>query len=98
MKKITLRHPTDKNVLKFVGSNDRVIVQNSCRRDISIQNIISNIEKRLLSGFVFVHMERVVNLSGKYALSPYFDRIDRRVKVFNLRLLENSFLTNLIQP
>ena len=42
-------------------------------------------------------MKRVINLCGKYTLSPHFNCINRRIQILNLSFLQHSLLTNFVK-
>lgn len=73
-----MRHTGDKYILKFVRPNHRVIVENGSSCYVPSQDIISDIIKGLLSGFVLIHVEGIVDLSCKDTLSPGLNGVDWR--------------------
>lgn len=95
--KLTLRNPTNKNVLKLIGTNDRVVIQNRSWSDVPVQNIISDIKKRLLSWLVLIHVEGIVDFCRKYPLTPDLYRVDWWIQVFHLRLFQHSLFTDFVQ-
>lgn len=93
---ITRWSTTDENTLKFVPTNDCVIVYQGRTRHISRKNIVSDVVECLLFRFVLVDVEAVGNFSRKDPLAEAVDCIDWRIKTFELGLSKKLFLSDFV--
>ena len=87
----------DEDVFKLISADHRVVVQESGSGDVSAEHVISNVVECLFAGLVLVHVERVVDFSGKYTMTPDLDCVNGRIEVLDLCLFEHALLTDLVQ-
>jgi hypothetical protein len=71
-----VRNSRNKDVFELISANHGMIVEDCSGGDVPTENIVSNIIEGLLFGFVLIHMEGVVDLCSKDALSPSLDSVD----------------------
>ena len=88
----------DEDVFELISADHGMVVEDGSGSHIPAQDIISDVVESLLPGLVLVHVERVIDLSGEYALSPRLDRIDGGRKVLYLGLTQQPLTAYLVVP
>lgn len=61
-------HSRDEDIFELVGADHGVVVQNGSGGHVASKDVIGDVIEGLLSGFILVHVEGVVDFRGEDAL------------------------------